>query len=139
LYNLSRSLYFLTLKGNSSPCFVSADCSLMVDLFSHLVRNFFVVNLSLVKVKSEVTQSCPTFCDPMDCSLPCSSVHGIFPARVLEWVVISFSRGSSWPRDQTRVSHIIGRCFIVWATREVHLWWKCFYFPIWETSVHFGL
>ena len=45
--------------------------------------------------ESEVTQSCPTLCDPMDCSLPGSSVHGIFQARILEWVAISFSRGSS--------------------------------------------
>ena len=45
--------------------------------------------------ESEVAQSCPTLCDPMDCSLPGSSVHGIFQARVLEWVAISFSRGSS--------------------------------------------
>ena len=51
-------------------------------------------------------------------SLPCFSIHGIFQARVLEWVAISFSRGSSWPRDQTRVSHIIGGHFTVWATRE---------------------
>ena len=58
-------------------------------------------------------------CDPMDCSLPCSSVHGIFQARVLERVAISFSRGSSWPRDGTRVSHIVSRRFTVWATREV--------------------
>ena len=43
---------------------------------------------------SEVAQACPTLCDPMDCSLPHSSVHGIFQARVLEWVAISFSRGS---------------------------------------------
>ena len=58
-------------------------------------------------------------CDPMDCSPPGSSVHGIFRAWVLEWVAISFSRGSSQPRDRTRVSHILGRCFTVWATREV--------------------
>ena len=45
--------------------------------------------------ESEVAQSCPTLCDPMDCSLTGSSVHGIFQARVLEWVSISFSRGSS--------------------------------------------
>jgi len=51
---------------------------------------------------SGVAQSCPTLCDPMDCSIPVSSVHGIFQARVLEWVAISFSRGSSWPRDWTR-------------------------------------
>ena len=68
---------------------------------------------------SEVAQSCPTLCDPMDCSLPGSSVHGIFQARVLEWVSISFSRRSSWPRDRTQVSRIVGRRFTVWATREV--------------------
>ena len=51
----------------------------------------------------EVTQSCPTFCDPMDYSLPGSSIHGIFQARVLEWVAISFSRVSSWPRDRTHI------------------------------------
>jgi len=45
--------------------------------------------------ESEVAQSCPTLCDPMDCSLPGSSVHGIFQAIVLEWIAISFSRGSS--------------------------------------------
>ena len=54
---------------------------------------------------------------PMDCSLPGSSIHGIFQARVLEWVAIAFSRGSSQPRDQTQVPQIIGRCFTVWATR----------------------
>ena len=48
---------------------------------------------------SEVAQSCPILCDPMDCSLPGSSIHGIFQARVLEWVAISFARGSSRPRD----------------------------------------
>ena len=66
----------------------------------------------------EVSQSCQTLCDPMDCSLPCSSVHWIFQARVLEWAAISFSRGSSWPRDQTWVSHIVGICLTVRATRE---------------------
>ena len=54
----------------------------------------------------------------MDCSLPGFSVHGLFQARVLEWVVISFSMGSSWPRDQTQVSCIAGRRFTLWATRE---------------------
>ena len=57
---------------------------------------------------SEVAQLCPTLCDPMDYSLPCSSLHGIFQARVLEWGVISFSRGSSRPRDRTQVSRIAG-------------------------------
>ena len=67
---------------------------------------------------SEVAQSCPTLCDPVDCSLPGSSVHGILQARILEWVAISFSRGSSQPRDQTQVSHIAGRYSTLWATRE---------------------
>ena len=67
---------------------------------------------------SEVAQSCLTLCDPMDCSLPHSSVHGIFQARVLEWGAVSFSRGSSQPRNRTRVSSIVGRRFTVWATRE---------------------
>ena len=57
-------------------------------------------------------------CDPMDCSLPGFSLHGILQARVLGWVAISFSRGSSQPRDRTQVSHIPGRCFNLWATRE---------------------
>ena len=57
--------------------------------------------------ESEVAQSCLTLCDPMDCSLPGSSVHGIFQAIVLEWTVISFSRGSSQPRDRTQVSRIV--------------------------------
>ena len=61
--------------------------------------------------ESEVAQSCPTLCDPVDCSLPGSSIHGILQARILEWVAISFSRGSSQPRDRTQVSHIAGRRF----------------------------
>ena len=58
--------------------------------------------------ESEVAQSCPIFCSPMDYSLPGSSVHGIFQARILEWVAISFSRRSSWPRNLTQVSSIVG-------------------------------
>ena len=68
--------------------------------------------------ESEVTQSCPTLCIPMDCSPPGSSLHGIFQARVLEWIAISFSKGSSWTRDRTWVSCIAGWCFTSWATRE---------------------
>ena len=69
--------------------------------------------------ESEVTQSCPTLWDPMDCSLPSSSVHGIFRAIVLEWIAISFSMGSFQPRDRTWVFRIVDRRFTVWATREV--------------------
>ena len=58
-----------------------------------------------------VAQLCPTLCDPMDCSPPGSSIHGILQARILEWVAIPFSRGSSQPKDLTQVSCISGRYF----------------------------
>ena len=72
-----------------------------------------------IEVTNIVPQLCPTLCDPMDCSLPGSSVHGIFQAIVLEWIAISFSSGTSQPRDGTQVSCIVDRCFTIWATREV--------------------
>jgi len=71
-----------------------------------------------VKSESEVAQSCLTVYDPMDCSPLGFSIHGIFQAGVPERVVISFSRESSQPRDQTQVSHIAGSRFTLWATRE---------------------
>ena len=63
-------------------------------------------------VKVLVAQSCLTLCEPMDYSLPGSSVHGVFQARTLEWVVIPFSRGSSWPRDWTQVSCTAGKFYL---------------------------
>ena len=68
-----------------------------------------------------VAQSCSTLCNPMDCSQPRFSVHGILQAKILEWVAIPFSRGSAQPRDHTQVSLIAGGFFIVRATREAHL------------------
>ena len=67
--------------------------------------------LQCIKGKSEVTQSCPTLRNPMDCSPPGSSVHGILQARILEWVAYPFSGGSSRPRNPARVSCIAGRFF----------------------------
>ena len=69
------------------------------------------------KVKSESVCQWDS-CDLKDCSLRGSSVHGILQARILKWVAISFSRGSSWSRDGTQVSRTAGRFFTVWATRE---------------------
>ena len=60
-------------------------------------------------MRAKLLQSCPTFCDPMDCSLPGSSIHGIFQAKILECIAMPFSRGSSWPRDRTYVSYV--SCF----------------------------
>ena len=91
------------------------------SLFSYYICHSFFIE----KVKeSEVTQSCLTLCDPMDCSLPGFSIDGIFQARILEWVTISFSRRSSQPRDWTQVSCNVCRRFTIWATREVIFHWK---------------
>ena len=65
-----------------------------------------------------VAQSCWTLCDPKDGSPPGSSVHGIVQARILEWITIPVSRGSSQPRDRTQVSRIVGRFFIFWAIAQ---------------------
>ena len=70
-------------------------------------------SLSLRGESEKVAQLCPTLCDPMD-----YTVHGILQARILEWVAVPFSRGSSQPRDRTQVSHIAGRFFTSWATGE---------------------
>ena len=66
------------------------------------------------EVKVLVSQLCPALCDPMDCSF---SVHRILQERILDWVALFFSRGSSQPRDQTWVSLIAGIFFTNWATR----------------------
>ena len=71
--------------------------------------------------QSEVAQLCLTHCDPMDCSLPGSSVHGILQARILEWVATSFSRVSFPLKDPTWVSCIASRHFTFWATREAQI------------------
>ena len=80
--------------------------------------HFCLSILYMKESESEVSQSCLTLCDPVDCSPPGSSVHGILQARILEWVAISFSRASSQPRDQTQVSCIAGRHFNLWTSRE---------------------
>ena len=72
----------------------------------------------LTYIEVQVAQLCPTLCGPMDCSVPGSSVHGILQARILEWVAVPFSRGSSQPRDWIQVSCIACRFFTVWAARE---------------------
>ena len=66
----------------------------------------------------KVTQMCLTLWEPMDCSPPGSSVHGISQAKILEWVAIPISRRSSQSRDQTWVSFIAGRFFTIWTTKE---------------------
>ena len=83
-----------------------------------LIVGHFQMKWSEVKSLSRVR----LLWDPVDCSPPGSSVHGILQGRTLEWVDITFSRGSSRPRDQTRVSCVAGRFFTVWATEKSY---KC--------------
>ena len=84
---------------------------------STISQNLFkLMSIKLVLV----TQPCLTLWNPMDCSPPSSPVHRILQAKILEWVAISFSKRSSQPRDWTQVSHIAGRFFTIWATREAH-------------------
>ena len=83
----------------------------LVDLHVHML--LCEHKQTVTQRESEVARSCLTLCDPMDCSLPGSSIHVIFQARVLEWVTISFSRGSFRPRDQTQVSCTADRRFTV--------------------------
>ena len=71
-----------------------------------------------MKVKVKFLSRVPLFATPWAVAYQASSVHGILQARILEWVAISFSSGSSWSRDQNQVSRIVGRCFNLWATRE---------------------
>ena len=91
-------------------------------------REGAISHLPHMKYEYEAAQSCPTLCNPVDCSLPGSFLHGILQARILEWVAISFSRGSSLTRDQTGVSRIAGRRFNLWATREAQ--WPATWRPI---------
>ena len=83
-----------------------------------------------------VTQSCPTLCDLMDYSQPGSSVHGIFQAKILEWVAISFSRGSYQPRDQTHISCIGRQILYHWMTWEAHTILNDILFPCRQDSWH---
>ena len=79
--------------------------------------------------------SCLTLCDPMHCSPPGSSVHGILQTGILEWVPIPFSTGSSQPRNRSHVSHIAGTFFTIWATREAQTSHKFTYVPsLWKVS-----
>ena len=123
--SLLSFLKTITLKSSLRNRFISLWsvtekqlCSFGIVKFSWFFF-FFNISCSLILYSVLVTQSCPTLFDPMDCSLPGSSVHRNLQARTLEWVSVFFSRGSSRPRDRTQVSCIAGRFFALWVTKEV--------------------
>ena len=106
--------------GNSGPLlpfWFFSNRSMNRD-FKKLELQFLKVDNVSVAYEGESPQSCPTLCDPMDCSLPGSSLHGILQARILEGVAISFFRGSSWCRDQTHISCIGRQILYLCATWE---------------------
>ena len=103
-----------TLELVANPFSVSKKLCDFGRLSCSLWAQFCCLIVVLVQLLSRV----PLFCDPMNCSPPGSSVHGISQARTLEWVAIPFSRESSQSRDQTQVSYTTCRFFTVWATRE---------------------
>ena len=113
----------------------SSKASLMVTLIMFSMVGWWQVGIPASKGQSyrfevyaaatKSLQSCLTLCDPMDCNQPGSSVHVILQARILEWVSISFSRWSFWPRDRTHVSCvscIAGEFFTHWAIRDSKLY-----------------
>ena len=114
LGNINIVDYFL---GPSNGCSLDFGDTTLPWFPAYIHEAFLLIFLMILKCprtlasdlfstyesESEVDQSCLSLCSPVDCSLPGSSVRGIFHARVLEWVSIFFSRGSSRPRDRTRV------------------------------------
>ena len=117
LFKVQKNHQFLEIKFSQPHWYQK----IQVNVGEEVKKIYRQVKLYIpLESESEVAQSCPTLCDPVDCSPSGSSVRGILQARILEWVAISFSRGSSWPRDQNQVSHIAGRHFTLWATREAH-------------------
>ena len=114
-------LFFISFLPYFFFCFFTMFISLFCFCFfiaklAYCFRFIFKFKFLLKRSESEVAQSGLTLCNPMNCSLWGSSIHGIFQARLLELVAIAFSRWSSWHRDWTRVSHIVGRHFTFWAS-----------------------
>ena len=100
-------------RNGHQNIFTHADGSKKRMMSNLQKENRIDLKQGLISEVSDVAQLCPTLCDPMDCSLPSSSVQGIFQATVLEWIAISFSRGSSRRRDRAQVSRIVDRHFTV--------------------------
>ena len=106
--HIQRNMHIYTQR-----CHTHTYTKKHAHIYTHKDVNIHMYIWSEVK-----SLSCVRLCNPMDYSPPGSSFHGILQARILEWIAISFSRGSSRPRDRTLVSLLAGRRFNLWATRE---------------------
>ena len=133
VYSFSHARLFVTLMDCSRPGF-SIHGILQARILEWVTISFsillldhqWVLKFLFLKFYTKIFILIVVFwllshvwlCDLMDCSLPGSSVYGISQARILEWVAISFSRGSSWPRGRTHISHIGRWILYQWPTRE---------------------
>ena len=113
LYNTAHSSFPSSLFINPLSACDTHQCPTLASCSSHPLPDWALY--SLISLKLKLAQSCPTLCDSMD-----YTVHGFLQARILEWLVFPFFRGSSQPRDRTQVSCIAGRFFTSWTTREAH-------------------
>ena len=139
-YDLLSIFFHSVLKAEVflTKSFFYYHCSCLLEVENSSGMDFFLLYICLsnshcqplaswiffnpiTSLKVLFTQLCLILCNLGDCRWPSSSVHGILQARTLEWVAIPFSRGSSQPRDQSQVSCIVDRYFIIWTTREAQL------------------
>ena len=105
---LDHSAILTVSLVNAEQIFSLKHSNLVYFIWVFLIAFLFKWSME-VEVEVLVALSCPTLCNPMDCSPSGSSVQGILQARILEWEAIPFSRESSWPRDRTEVFCIAGR------------------------------
>ena len=113
IHAVAYGRFHYILRLNNIPLYMCLYAYVCIIFFTPSSINQYLCHFYILKVKELVIQSCPIPCDPMDSSMPGSSVHGISQARILEWVAISFSKGSSQPRDCTQVSCIAGSVFTI--------------------------
>ena len=98
---------------------------MLIEILKYFILYIYIWNYIYIYIYTNMLSRVWLFCDPMDCCLPGSSVHGIFQARILKWFAISYSRGSSWPRNWNHVSCVscIGRQILYHCvTWEVHMY-----------------
>ena len=123
--HFKKQRHYFANKGPNSQSFVFiSSVEVMISIHRIPVLLCFLVNIWIIftmnmKVKVKVAQLCPSLWHPED-----YTVHGILQAKILEWVAFPFSRGSSQPRDQSKVSLIAGGFFTSWATWEVQEYWS---------------